>query len=225
MLRAAAAAMIIANLLFFGWSSGWFAPVWPAPHFREREPERLAAQLRPEAVTVLAPRAASAALSEARAAVLMCLEAGPFNEAVTTAAESALRAAQVPEGRWVVEPVPAPPGWLVFGGRYPEAATRHAREDELRKLGIAFEPLAAAAAPPELVPGIVLSRHASREAAEAALAALAVQSPRLRGARVVQLPPPPLLQWLRVTQAEPELAERLKALPVGGFKPCAAPRG
>ena len=222
MLRTVAAALIIANLVFFAWTSGWLAPALPAPRHGEREPERLAAQVRPEAVAVLPPKAASAALNAARAAALVCLEAGPFGEAATAAAEAALVAAQVPEGRWTREPVAPPPGWLVFGGRYAEPVTRRAREDELQRLGIPFEVLNSLSAPPELAPGIVLSRHARREAAEAALAAL---GPRLRGARVVQLPPPPLMQWLRVMQAEPELVERLKALPGGGFKPCAAPRG
>lgn len=221
MLRAAAAALILANLLFFAWTSGWLAPALQAPRHGEREPERLAAQVRPEAVLVLPPKAASAALTAARAAALECLEAGPFNDTDTATAEAALSAAQVSTDRWTREPVAPPPGWLVFGGRYAEPVSRKAREDELRKLGISFEVFNNIGAPPELAPGLVLSRHASREAADAALAAFGA---RLRGARVVQLPPPPVSQWLRVAQADAELAERLKALPAGGFKPCAAPR-
>ena len=74
MLRALVAALILANLLFFGWARGWFAPGWSPPRHGESEPERLAAQVRPEAVTVLPPKAASAALSAARAAALVCLD-------------------------------------------------------------------------------------------------------------------------------------------------------
>lgn len=221
MLRLAAGLLILANLLFLGWVQGWMSPVWPPPRQGEREPERLAAQVRPGAVTVLPPRAASAALSAARAAAMVCLEAGPLGEAEAAAAESGLAAAKVPDGRWTREAVPITPSWLVYGGHYPEAATRRAREQELRKLGIGFEMLTTAEAPAELAPGFVLSRHPDREAAEAALAAqTALSGARLRGVRVLSLPPPPATYWLRLAQVEPELVDGVKALPAG-FKACA----
>jgi len=65
MLRALLAALLLANLLFLGWARGWFAPAFPAPGASEREPARLAAQVAPERITVLAPAAASAALAAA----------------------------------------------------------------------------------------------------------------------------------------------------------------
>ena len=65
MLRALLVALLLANLVFFGWAGGWFAPAWPAPGASEREPARLAAQVAPERVTVLSPAAASAALRSA----------------------------------------------------------------------------------------------------------------------------------------------------------------
>jgi hypothetical protein len=73
----------------------------------------------------------------------------------------------------------------------------------------------------------VISRHASRQAAETALANL-VNRKSLKGARVVEMPAPPARYWLRVARADAELATRLKALPgdaLGGegFKTCATP--
>ena len=65
MLRALLALLLLANLLFFGWAGGWLAPAFPAPGAGDREPGRLAAQVAPERVTVLAPAAASAALAAA----------------------------------------------------------------------------------------------------------------------------------------------------------------
>lgn len=65
MLRTLLALVLLANLLFFGWAGGWLAPTFPAPGAGEREPGRLAAQVAPERVTVLAPAAASAALAAA----------------------------------------------------------------------------------------------------------------------------------------------------------------
>jgi hypothetical protein len=223
MLRALVVLLIVANGAFFAWSKGAFAPAWPAPRQAEREPQRLAAQLNPELVTVLPPQAASAAVSAARAAAALCLQAGPFVESELVSAEAALTAAQLAEGSWTREPAALPPPWTVFAGRWPDAAARRAREAELERLGLRYERLAA---PAELAPGLVLSRHTTRDEAEAALAQLAKANPSLRGARVLQLPAslPPL--WLRVAKADADVQQRLKALPPaplgGGFKRCAA---
>lgn len=227
MLRALVAVLVLANALFFGWARGWFAPAWPAPRHAESEPERLAAQVRPEALTVVAAPAASAAVAAARAAAAVCLEAGPFAaagaaaDADIAAAEAALAPAALPEGSWLRDTAVPASTWLVFAGRYAEATTRRARQEELKKQGIGYEALTA---PAELAPGLVISRHDSRDAADAALAGLADKP--VKGVRVVELPGSPLQQWLRVPKADADTAERLKALPAdalaGGFKACAA---
>lgn len=219
MLRVLVVLLLLANLAFFAWARGWLgAP----PHHAEREPERLAAQVRPEALTVLPPSSVSAALQAARAAALQCLEAGPFAEGTVGAAEAAMSRAQWPEGSWArVDPAPVAPAWLVYAGRYPEAALRRSREEDLRKLNLSFELITA---PADLAPGLVLSRHSSRDDAQAWLNVRS--GTPLRGARVVQLPPPAPAWRLRVARADAEQAERLKALPgdtlAGGFRPCAA---
>ena len=106
MLRALVALLVLANALFFAWTAGWLAPAWPSPKHGEREPERRAAQVRPELIKVLSPRMASAALSAAKAASMAvgegeaCLEAGPFTDATISAAEAALAAAGLPGGSW-----------------------------------------------------------------------------------------------------------------------------
>lgn len=219
MLRALVVLLLLANLAFFAWARGWLgAP----PHHAEREPERLAAQVRPETLTVLPPGSASVALQAARAAALQCLEAGPFAETTVSAAEAAMSSASMPAGSWArVDSAPAAPVWLVFAGRYPEAALRKSREEDLRKLNLSFELINA---PADLAPGLVLSRHTSRDEAQAWLNARSATP--LRGARVVQLPPPAPAWRLRVARADAEQAERLKALQgdmlAGGFKPCVA---
>ena len=107
MLRVLLALFLAANLIFFGWARGWFAPGWPAPRAGEHEPERLAAQVAPERVIVLAPQAASAAVAAALAPPV-CLEAGPFGDAEIGAAEALLAQATLPPGSWAREPGAAP---------------------------------------------------------------------------------------------------------------------
>jgi hypothetical protein len=92
--------LLIANAAFFAWAQGWLAPALPAPRHSEREPQRLAAQVRPDSVVVLAPQAASAALLAARSTANACLEAGPLSEAEANSTEEALAAA-LPAGLWV----------------------------------------------------------------------------------------------------------------------------
>jgi hypothetical protein len=65
MLRALALSLIGANVLLFAWAQGWLGALAPAPPaLQGREPERLQQQVRPEALTVLRPRAVAAALGE-----------------------------------------------------------------------------------------------------------------------------------------------------------------
>jgi hypothetical protein len=232
MLRAAFAVLLAVNVLVFVWAQGWLAPAIRAPHQADREPQRLAAQFRPEAVTVLPPPAASAAVTAARDAAAVCLEAGPFSSAPDSsealAAEAALAQAQMPVGSWLRLPVAPPQPWLVYAGRWADAAARAARIDELRKRGLEVELIEA---PAELAPGLVLSRHADRAAAEGALAALVAPaaSQPLRNVRVVEVAQQPAPRhWLRVPRASGEQQGRLASLPPaaqaalgGGFRPCA----
>jgi hypothetical protein len=179
-------------------------------------------------VVVLPAKAASAAISAARAAALVCMEAGPFTETALPAAVAALMAAQLPEASWQSEPVPPPPLWLVYIARGVDAEVQRARSEVLRKLGLTAEVLAGA--PPELANGFVLSRHATRGEAEVALAAAAASAasaaPIARGLRVVNLPAPPGEIWLKAPRLDAEQQEKVKGLAAdvvaGGFKACAA---
>ncbi len=214
MLRALLALLLLANGLYFAWAQGWLgAP----PRHAEREPARLAAQQGLDAVRLLPPARADDAVAAAREAALVCVEIGPLAEPALSEAEYRLAAALVAPGAVAREEVGGPNQWWVHGGRYPEAGPRNAREEELRRLGLRFERVTR---PPELAPGFVLSRHDSREAAEAWLR----QAPRaLRGARVVAAPGSGnSAGWrLRVAQASPEQAEKLKT-DEAGFRDCAA---
>ena len=234
MLRTLAALLILANLLFFAWARGWLAPTAPPPLSGSREPQRLAAQVHPERVTVMAPVAASAAIRTAQNQAALCLEAGPFTEDSVQAAEAALVELELPAGTWARRTVALGPQFLVYAGRVADEASRRRREAELQRLGLSFElldvtselgPEVPAGLAPGLAPGLVLSRHAERSAADAALAAAA--SAGLRGARVAELPAPAPQVWLRAARADTAaqvalLAAQTPAL-AGGFRACTAP--
>lgn len=223
MLRVLVALVVLANLAFLAWTQGWLSPVFAPPAHGHREPERLAQQVRPEIVSVLAPQAASAALAAAAAASAaarrVCLVAGPFRDAEIAAAEAALAAASLPSGSWSREQVDGTsPGFALYIGRFGDRDLMRARAEELRRLGYAVEEAVGTG----LAPGLVIARHPTREAADAAL--VEAQGKGLRTARVIALPAPPTQHFLRSPAADPELQAQLGALkggPLGdGFVPC-----
>ena len=225
MLRVLLVLLVLANAVYFGWRRGALEGLGFGAPLGDREPARLGAQLDPEAVVVLTPAAASAALRAARTADLRCVEAGPFTDAAADSAEAALRDAAIPATAWVREKATA---YAVFAGRYAEAAARRTREAELRRARIAFEPVEA---PAEFAPGFLVSRHPSRDAAQEALAALQSRAPGLGGLRVVAWPGDATSAsvWLRAADAGAPLRAQLQAvattsgsLGTAGFRACEA---
>lgn len=218
MLRLLLGLLLAANLLFLAWAQGWLGAVLPPPRAAEREPGRIAAQVRPEAVVVLGGSTASApgtVAGSARGNERLCFEAGPLSDADVAAAEAALVAADLPAGSWQREQVQQGAAWVLFAGRFADPSVRRAREDELRRAGLPFQ---VAEAPAEIAGGLVVSRHASRDAAELALAATGDKP--VKDLSVVAVPPPPLQHWLRVPSADGPMQSKLFELD-RGFKPCA----
>jgi hypothetical protein len=215
MLRALLVLLVLANALFFAWSRDWLAPMWPAPRHADREPGRIGAQVKPELIVVLPVSQAGSAATAALRTAVACIEAGPYAEAEIAGAEAALAAADLPRGSWVRTQAQVPATWMLFAGRFPDAAARQARAAELTRLGLPHELIQG---PPELAPGFVISRHASRDAAELALAAIGDKP--LADVRVVAVPAQLPQHWLRAPAADAELQARLFALD-RGFKPCA----
>ena len=247
MLRLAALLLLLVNLLLLAWLGG----LLPAGA-GQREPERLARQVKPGAIRLLPPASASApqaaaasstpgvtsAASAASAAnapaaglalpasalarATACLEAGPFDSSTAASAERALQQAGVPAGSWRLAAAAAGSAYLVYVGPYPDPATLQAKRDELRQLAVAAYPVDADTG---LQPGLSLGRHASAAAADAALAALGRRG--VRSARVVAVAgSSPAGSLLRVAVADAALQARLAglALPGGqGFKACAEP--
>jgi hypothetical protein len=99
-------ALLALNLLLFAWNRGWLPAPGAGAEGSVREPQRLAHQVHPESVRLVAdpaeaPPAASpdaAASSPAPGDATACLEAGPFDAAEAERAEGSLAA--LPAGSW-----------------------------------------------------------------------------------------------------------------------------
>ena len=202
MLRALVVALLLANLAVFGWTRGWLDDVVGVRARGDREPERLARQVRPEAVRILPASAANEPVPEA----LACLEAGPFSDAEFVAARAVVQAA-VPGGAWVDVKADMPATWIVYMGKYADRSGLVKKEDELKRRNVAYQEVTGTAA---LAPGLSLGSFDDKAAADAALAKFTQQG--IRTARVVQTVAPKPSHHLRVEKADAALAARLAAL-------------
>lgn len=241
MLRRFALLMVAANVLFFAWTQGWLDDIVGIRAAGDREPQRLAKQVKPESVTVLSPAAAaSAAAPPARPtatnanaaapvaaapaeAPTVCLEAGPFAPADVAAAMAAAQAV-VAADRIAEQRTDRPGRWIVYLGQYLSREDLTRKADELKKLGVEFLEVRGA---PELEPGLQLGYYSERANAERALEQFGKQG--VRGARIVQTVAPGSSTVLRIERAPQNLVAPLTALKDealrGGFKPCAKPAG
>ena len=233
-------ALVVANLLVLAWSYDLL------PGFtrgREREPERLKQQVRPDAVQLITPNAASAALQAAAAqrsgsigaptapaakalaadaSATVCLEAGPFAATEVAAAERGLRELRLPALEWTQQRSERGGVYLVYLGRFADDAAAARRRDELRRLPLNVDEVRNS---PDLQPGLQFGRYDTRAAADAALAQVVQQG--VKAARVVTVSNPVVVTLLRVDRADGAQAARLTQLslpPAGaGFRPCAVP--
>jgi sporulation related protein len=234
-MRGVLVALVVANLLVLAWSMDWL-PGMSRP--REREPERMQRQVHPEAVQLITPTAASAALQAAAAqrggspasaaaatsdsTVTVCLEAGPFAAGEVAAAERALRELKLPNLQWSTQRSERGGAYIVYLGRFADDGAMARRRDELRRQQIVAEEVRNS---PDLQPGLSFGRYESRGAADTALAQIVQQG--IKAARVVTLNIPVVVTQLRVERADGDVAARLTQLnlpPAGsGFRPCAVP--
>ncbi|MEY4752422.1 MAG: hypothetical protein RJA44_97 [Pseudomonadota bacterium] len=204
MLRTLVLLLAAANLLFYGWTHGWLSARPGLDPDAEREPQRLLGQLHPELLQPIALERLAQPASAAEPA--LCLDAGPFSPAEQQQL-IAIAQSSLPEGSWAVLAREVPGSWLVYMGKFANREQMQRKADELRRLGVAFEELRA---PPELEPGLVLSRHRREDEARAALQHLAAQ--RVRTARLITLAPPGVSYALRIAQADLALQNTAVAL-------------
>ncbi len=234
MLRVLVLVLLVANLGFWAWSSGALEGIGLGPA-RERDPGRLGQQVRADAVRVLPPSAALAALNTTTAAsapgaparpLLQCLEAGPIAPALLDAAERALAAAGLPDGAWLRTRHDVAEQLGVVLGPFASRDALQKKREEIGRLRLPMEALELPGdgANSPLQPALALGRYDSRSAADAALASFSQRG--VRTAKLAVLRPASSEIHLRVDGATPEQAEKLRGLSGAvlgaGFAPCAA---
>jgi hypothetical protein len=204
MLRLIVLLLLLANGAFFAWSQGLLG-AWGVAPAQQSEPQRLAQQVRPEALRILPPdEARRMEVAAAAPRPPECMQAGPLEEAQLAAIRSRLD--QWPVGSWSLEPAVEPARWIVYMGKYPNAEALNKKRSELRGIGVSFE----APANPALEPGLSLGGFASEEAANQRLAALTERG--VRTAHVVAERPELRGQMLKLPAVDDALRPRVEEL-------------
>jgi hypothetical protein len=206
MLRFLILFLLFANGTYFAWSQGMLA-AWGFAPASSREPERVAQQVRPEAIRVLRAEEVRRieAMSQAPVKATECLLVASLDDAKAAALRQALETSQV-GGAWAFESANEPGRWIVYMGKYTSAQALAAKRSELASLNLKFEPLNN----PALEPGLSLGNFASQAQAESALASLAKRG--VRTAKVLQERPDAKTWVLKFTAVDDALRLRLDEL-------------
>ncbi|MDE2417068.1 MAG: SPOR domain-containing protein [Burkholderiales bacterium] len=206
MLRLLVLALILANGLYFAWTQGLLRAYGFAPA-QQSEPQRLAQQVRPEALRVLTTAEVKRLEEQARTAGVPaeCLVAGPFSTAQADALRRALLAS-LPEGSWQMNSVELPARWIIYMGKYSDQAALEKKRSELAALKFTAE----AVRTPPLEMGLSLGSFADRDSAERGLAKLGNRG--IRTAKVVQESASSQATELRLPAVTDAIRPRLEAI-------------
>ncbi len=215
MLRLLVLALILANASYYAYSQGLLAAYGFAPA-TQAEPQRLAQQIKPEALLVVSPQESAQVASSATQATLTstvslkasateCLQVGLFNEEQTLVLREQLLST-LPPGSWVIESALVPARWLVYMGKYNSADGLVKKRAELRSLGVSFEALNNAS----LEPGLSLGSFKTQPEALAELARISKKG--VKTAKVVQERAEQRGQQLKLAAVDGALRSQLDAI-------------
>ena len=209
MLRWLVLALLLANGGYFMWSHGMLAGLGMGP-LAQAEPQRLAQQLRPEAMRLLTTAESrqfdTPAITAAAAPAAECLQAGLFTEQQAVALRARLEAS-LPPSSWALEPAVEPGRWIIYMGKYPSDEAMSKKRTELRQLNVSFETLPNNSV---LAPGFSLGGFSSKADADAEMARVATRG--VRTARVMAEKPEARGQRLKLPAADALLKTQLDAL-------------
>lgn len=208
MLRLLVLTLLLLNGLYFTWSQGYLQAYGLGP-VATSEPQRLAQQLRPEALKVLTAQeqfALAEAPTQSAPKSAACLQIGLFDEAQSARLRAALASSELPEGSWALDEAMTPGRWIVYMGKFPSPEAMAKKRSELASLKLQLQPLNN----PALQPGLSLGGFDNQAAANALLEVLGRRG--VRTAQVVQESAPARAAVLRVPVADGFLRAKLEAL-------------
>lgn len=207
MLRALLVLLLLANAAFFSWTQGWLDGLTGVRAIGEREPARLQKAQTPDRISILNPQAAAALQLTA------CVEIGPVKgEAVLQQVQGSLERAGIAPASYELKAEEHAGQWGVVTIKLTSKDFRERKEETYKRLKVPYEPLPGM---PEEQPSLLLSRHASEKAAEAALEAFSQRA--LKGLRVLQLQKAEASHRLRFEAADGALQAQLRTLDAREF--------
>lgn len=179
MLRLLVVFLLLANGFYWLWSEGGLRGFGYGPAL-QREPQRVAQQIQPEAIQVLSPADMKRVEAQVKAdlAPKQCLQAGPL-EAEQVAALHSLLEADWPAGAWQFDTVAVPARWMVYMGKFASEEALAKKRGELAVMNLKVQGVEN----PALQPGLSLGAFETEAQATVELARLGARG--IRTARVV----------------------------------------
>ncbi len=172
MLRALVILLFVANVLALAWHQGWISPGAPPV-------SRLSLQVHPEQMKLLGQQAVTQLATQA------CVDIGPLDgEDALRRTTAALTKAGLPSSAWQAQTTTVGGSWALATIKMPNKEFQARKEETYRSARINFEPLTGM---PDEQPTLVLSRHDSEAAAQAALEGMSRRN--YKGLRVLALQP------------------------------------
>ncbi len=180
MLRSLVLALVLLNGVYWAWSQGLLQEVGFAPS-EQGEPQRLAKQINPQAVSILKPEQFKQIEEQAKAAAdpKECLQAGPLDTVQSASVRKVLESAW-PAGSWELQTLNLPQRWIIYMGKYENTDLLLKKRAEIAAMNLRMEPLNN----PALEPGLSLGGFATQALADEAL--LQLNKRGIRTAHVVQ---------------------------------------
>lgn len=219
MLRGLVFLLLMLNLGYLVWGQGWLLPYGMGPT-TQREPQRLARQLHPEAVRIVVAEPASQPREAVDAAKPECLQSAVLDAEQAGRVRTVLQNA-LPSQAWAIDEFALPSRWVVYMGKYANAVEVDKKRAELTRLGVTGE----SPRSPVLAPGLVLGTFDLQSQADTALKIFAERG--VRTARVLQDVPTGPGFRLRLPAVNEAMKAQLPAvravLPSQALQPCAVP--